>query len=382
MSILKDVKDRYSAWAKNFEATLCCAVNYDKKYLEIIPQEVIDRDYGCWDPSKYVKEGETVLDLWSGWGKICFIAAQIVWPKWKVIWVDMTDDMLELANKSKKEVVKKMGYDNIEFKHWYIQDLKTDLDEIDKILKKFSVKSSSDFKELNEKIEKLKKELPMIKDNSIDVIVSNCVLNLVSDDLKKDLFSEMFRVLKVWWRIAISDIVSDEDSPEYLKNDPNLWSWCLTWALQEKKFLDELEKSWFYWITLDKYDKEPWHVVEAIEFRSVTIIAYKWKEWICKEKNQAVIYKGPWKSVTDDDWHTFYRWDRMAVCEKTTNIMKKEPYWDSIIVVEPLLEFDKDLDFDCSWKKLFRSPRETKLWIIRENTYSDIDNPCSSDSCC
>jgi len=382
MSVLKDVKERYSAGANNFEPTLCCAVNYDKKFLEIIPKEVIERDYGCGDPSKYVKEWETVLDLGSGWGKICFIAAQIVWKTWKVIWVDMTDDMLELSRRAKKQVVEKLGYDNIEFKHWYISDLKTDLDEVNKIIWENNIKDSSDYKQLNEKIEKLKKELPMIADNSIDVIVSNCVLNLVSDDLKKDLFSEMFRVLKVWWRIAVSDIVSDEESPEHLKNDPNLWSGCLTWALQEKLFLDELEKVWFYWITIDKYDEKPWHIVEGIEFRSVTVLAYKWKEGPCKEKNQALIYKGPWKSVTDDDWHTFYRWDRMAICEKTYWIMKKEPYSESIILVDPILEIKEDLDFDCSWKKVFRNPKETKSWVLRENTYSDTDNPCSGGSCC
>ena len=72
------VKDRYAAGAKTQEAALCCPVDYDPQYLEIIPDEVIERDYGCGDPSKYVNPGETVLDLGSGTGKICFIAAQVV----------------------------------------------------------------------------------------------------------------------------------------------------------------------------------------------------------------------------------------------------------------------------------------------------------------
>jgi ubiquinone/menaquinone biosynthesis C-methylase UbiE len=109
----------------------------------------------------------------------------------------MTDDMLELARKSKKEVVEKLGYDNIDFKHGYIQDLKTDLDKVNKLLEKNNISSATDYKKLNQEIEKLKKEFPLIEDNSIDVIVSNCVLNLVSDDKKHDLFKEMFRVLKV-----------------------------------------------------------------------------------------------------------------------------------------------------------------------------------------
>jgi len=241
MSVLKEVKERYASGAKAFEPTLCCSVDYDRQYLEIIPKEVIERDYWCWDPSKYVREWETVLDLGSGWGKICFIAAQIVGPKWKVIWVDMTDDMLALARKSKKQVVEKLGYDNIDFRHGYIQDLKTDLDRVAGYLEKNNINSATDYKHLNEEIERLKKELPLIEDNSIDVIVSNCVLNLVSDDKKHELFKEMFRVLKVGGRIAVSDIVSDEISPEHLKNDTHLWSGCLTWALQEKEFLVWLE---------------------------------------------------------------------------------------------------------------------------------------------
>ncbi len=370
MSVLQDVKERYAKWANNFEPTLCCRVGYDKKYLKIIPKEVIERDYGCGDPSKYVREWEIVLDLGSGWWKICFIAAQIVWEKWKVIGVDMTDDMLELSRKSKNQVVEKMWYDNIEFKHWYISDLKTDLDKVWELVKNTPIKSTTDYKNLQEEIEKLKK-LPMIEDNSIDVIVSNCVLNLVNDELKKDLFREMFRVLKIWGRIALSDIVSDEISPEHLKNDANLWSGCLTGALQEKEFLTELEQAWFYGITIDKYDKKPWHVVEGIEFRSATVVAYKWKQWVCLEKNQAIIYKGPWKSVTDDDGHTFYRGDRMAVCEKTFWIVKKVPYNNDIIWVEPLLPVEGKIAYDCSWKKIFRNPQETKSWVARGDSYGD-----------
>jgi hypothetical protein len=203
---------------------------------------------------------------------------------------------------------------------------------------------------------------------------------LVSDSLKKELFSEMFRVLKVGWRIAVSDIVSDEISPEHLKNNANLWSGCLTWALQEKEFIDELERAGFYGMTIDKYDEKPWHVVEWIEFRSATVLAYKWKQGACLEKNQALIYKGPWKSVTDDDGHTFYRWDRMAVCEKTFTIMNKSPYSEQIIWVEPLIEVEKTLWFDCSGKKVFRSPKETKSGVVREDSYGESCE--ASGGCC
>src|SRR6056300_300683 len=91
------VKDRYAEGANARQEALCCPVEYDTKYLEIIPDEVIERDYGCGDPSRWVKEGETVLDLGSGTGKICFIASQIVGAEGKVIGVYMTADILEVA---------------------------------------------------------------------------------------------------------------------------------------------------------------------------------------------------------------------------------------------------------------------------------------------
>ncbi|HEY2139009.1 MAG TPA: methyltransferase domain-containing protein, partial [Chthoniobacterales bacterium] len=95
-----EVRKRYAAGAQATEAKLCCPVDYDTQYLEVLPKEVVERDYGCGDPSKYIKEGETVLDLGSGTGKICFIAAQVVGPKGKVIGVDMTDEMLEVARRN------------------------------------------------------------------------------------------------------------------------------------------------------------------------------------------------------------------------------------------------------------------------------------------
>src|ERR1043166_5488629 len=95
-----EVRKRYAAGAQSTEAKLCCPVDYNTEYLKVIPQEVIDRDYGCGDPSKYLREGETVLDLGSGTGKICFIAAQIVGPAGKVIGVDMTDAMLAVARRN------------------------------------------------------------------------------------------------------------------------------------------------------------------------------------------------------------------------------------------------------------------------------------------
>ncbi len=373
------VKDRYASASKAVEEALCCPVSYNPEYLKIIPQEVIDRDYGCGDPSAYVKEGDVVLDLGSGGGKICFIASQVVGEKGKVIGVDMTDDMLELAKKNQPIVAEKIGYDNVEFRHGYIQDLKLDLDILNEYLEKHPVSTATELKAMHEYTEKIKKEKPLIADNSVDIIVSNCVLNLVSDDLKKQLFHEMFRVLKVGGRIAISDIVSDEISPQHMKDDEDLWSGCLTGALQEAEFLQLLEEVGFHGISIDKYDEKPWRIVEGIEYRSVTVTAWKGKQGPCIEKNHAVIYKGPWKEVRDDDDHVYYRGERMAVCEKTYKIMTSQDYKGSIIPVPPQKEVKDKKTFDCS-RPVIRSAKETKSGVAPATTDTSAD--CDTGACC
>src|SRR4030095_2507999 len=130
------VCQRYAAGAKERSEKLCCPVDYDSEYLSIIPQEVIERDYGGGDPSRYLREGETVLDLGSGTGKICFIAAQIVGSKNKVIGIDMTDEMLDVARRNAPVVAERLGYTNFEFRKGRIQDLALDLELLDQQLKR------------------------------------------------------------------------------------------------------------------------------------------------------------------------------------------------------------------------------------------------------
>jgi len=373
------VQDRYGAGAQAVEAALCCPIDYNPQYLEIIPQDVLDRDYGCGDPSRYVREGETVLDLGSGGGKICFIASQIVGPKGRVIGVDMTDEMLALARENAPIIAERVGYANVEFRRGHIEDLKLDLDALDKWLSKNPVKSAADMEAMDAEILRMKSELTMIPDNSVDVIVSNCVLNLVSDTKKKQLFAEMFRVLKVGGRVAVSDIISDEDSPEALKQDERLWSGCISGALTELGFVEALEDAGFHGITVDKFESEPWQIVEGIEYRSATYLAYKGKQGECLEKNQAVIYKGPWRQVQDDDGHVFKRGERSAVCEKTFNLMQREPYSDMFFAVEPSIPVTERIMWpaeDCGVRR--RDPQETKKGAPKLTT----DPSQSSSSCC
>ena len=208
------VRQRYAAGAKVRADKLCCPVEYESQYLAAIPQEVIERDYGCGNPSKYLREGETVLDLGSGTGKICFIAAQIVGPQGKVIGVDMTDEMLEVARRNAPIVAERIGFSNVEFRKGRIQDLALDLEKLDQELKARPITDAASFLRADEVAEELRVKHPLVASDSVDVVVSNCVLNLVEPKAKRQLFEEIFRVLRKGGRAVISDIVSDEEVPE------------------------------------------------------------------------------------------------------------------------------------------------------------------------
>ncbi len=134
----------------------------------------------------------------------------------------------------------------------------------------------------------------------------------------------------------ISDIVCDEEVPEHLQNDPELWSGCISGALTEEGFLKAFSDAGFYGIQILKRDEKPWQTVEGIEFRSVTVEAFKGKQGPCFERNQAVIYRGPFKEVLDDDNHRMERGVRYAVCDKTYNLYRKAPYQQFFEFVEPL----------------------------------------------
>ncbi len=286
--ITEQVRSRYEAGAQNREEALCCPVDYDPKYLKVIPSEVIERDYGCGDPSRYVLEGETVLDLGSGTGKICFIASQVTGPRGRVIGVDMTADMLALARESAPVVAERIGYGNVEFRRGFIQDLRTDPDWLDSYLSENPVTDFSSFQRMERALGDQRLNAPLVADESVDIIVSNCVLNLVSDTEKKNLFGEIFRVLKSGGRVAVSDIVSDRPSPRHLKDDPELWSGCISGALQEQEFLDALKDAGFQDVAIDKRDAEPWQVVEGIEYRAMTVVAGKGDGWKTPQHLDAV----------------------------------------------------------------------------------------------
>lgn len=335
MSIYNEVSERYAKGAQAREESLCCPVDYDQELLKLLPQEIIEKDYGCGDPSRYVREGDTVLDLGSGGGKICYMAAQLVGETGRVIGVDMTDDMLTLARRHQSEMAKKLGGDRVEFKKGYIQDLALDVEATGTFLAENPINDAPGLRAFEDWKARQCRETPLIADTSVDLVISNCVLNLVAEQDRKQMIREIFRVLKPGGRVAISDIVADEDVPEHLKNDATLWSGCISGAFHEKDFLQAFIDAGFVGASYDKWDVSPWQVVEGIEFRSVTLTSSKPGKTDLYDGGHAVLYKGPYAKIYDDLGNVYLRGQRMAVSKRTHDLLMTAPYADHFIGIEP-----------------------------------------------
>ena len=240
MTVESIVKERYAEGAAECQQSLCCPVSYKPEMLELLPAEIIEKDYGCGDPSRYARSGDVVVDLGSGGGKICYIAAQIVGPAGGVIGIDMTDDMLDLAERYREHMAEKLGYSVVEFRKGYIQDVGE-----------------------------------IVAPGTADLVVSNCVLNLVAESDRRRLIEGVFSALKPGGRVAISDIVSDTPVPQHLKEDPVLWSGCISGAYQKDDFLAAFEAAGFEQVVYDDYSEEPWQTLENIHFHSATVCARK-----------------------------------------------------------------------------------------------------------
>ena len=238
------IQNRYGSAAIEKESCLCTPVSFNPKYLDSIPKDVIEKDYGCGDPTKHVRKNDVVLDLGSGSGKNAFICAQIVGRSGRVIGVDQNKDMLNLSRDSIEYVANKIGYKNTKF-------IEGSIEKLD---------------ELNNKNE------PIIKSSSIDIILSNCVLNLVNPESRKSLLKNIKRVLKVNGRIAISDIVSNKKVPQSLQNDPDLWSGCISGAWFEPELINDFKEIGFKNLKFSERSSEPWKIIEDIEFRTVTLV--------------------------------------------------------------------------------------------------------------
>jgi radical SAM protein with 4Fe4S-binding SPASM domain len=290
------VREFYGHAAEDPQQGLCCPVRPDAEDLAHIPPDVVERFYGCGSPVSAAapREGETLLDLGSGAGIDCFIAARRVGPSGRVFGVDMTDQMLAVAYAAQPRVVAALGYDNIEFRKGILEHIPLDA-------------------------------------ASVDIVTSNCVINLSPD--KPAVFREIWRVLKDHGRAAIADIVADGEVPPPLRADGQLWGECISGALSEDAFLAGLERAGFYGASILK--KTFWREVEGTRFYSVTARGFKFeKKAGCRYVGQYAVYLGPMKAVVDEEGHTFPRGVPVEVCTDTAAKLSAAPYAGAFAVVD------------------------------------------------
>ncbi|MGB5474907.1 MAG: methyltransferase domain-containing protein [Gammaproteobacteria bacterium] len=341
MNVENSVLQRYSEGAQARVEALCCPVDYDSGLLAILPQEIIERDYGCGDPSRYVREGDVVLDLGSGGGKICYMAAQLVGDSGHVIGVDMNDDMLVLARRHQDAMAARLGGNRVSFLKGRIQDLALDVDALSSRLAQHPVRSHADYLALAGWEQLQRRERPLVASESVDLVISNCVLNLVDDDDKQQLVDEIFRVLKPGGRIAIADIISDRIITPAMKQDPELWSGCISGSFQEQEMLTAFADAGFTAVCYDKWDARPWRVIDGITFRSVTLTALTPQPVAAPGAGRELLYRGPFAAVTGDDGADWQRGERRTVTDGTAQLLLQPAYGGAFIELS-------DTPADCS----------------------------------
>lgn len=212
------VREHYAERIKR--STSCCSPEsnlYPVDLLTTVPSGVANASYGCGDPITLaaLRPGQTVLDLGSGAGLDCILAAQKVGETGKVIGVDMTPEMIERAQAN----AKKVNLNNIEFRQGYLENLPVD-------------------------------------SNSVDVIISNCVINLSPDKVK--VFTEAFRVLAPGGKFAVSDIVTEGPLPEPIKQSLSAWAGCVAGAVEAEDYIGMMKSVGFTNVSITPvfFDKE------------------------------------------------------------------------------------------------------------------------------
>lgn len=291
------VQEFYGRAAETPQPELCCPVDYDQADTAHVPSEVLDRFYGCGGPMSVAgaQPGETVVDLGSGAGIDVFIAAKKVGPSGRAIGVDMTDPMLGVAEQSRAKVAATLGYDVVEFRKGFLE------------------------------------QVP-VEDGAADLVTSNCVINLSPD--KPAVLREIWRVLKDHGRMVVSDIVADRSLPAELKVNVHLWGECVSGALSEDELVAEAEKAGFFGIAILK--KQFWRAVLGYNFYSVTVRGYKFQKRAgCVFKGHRAVYLGPYVSVMDEEGHLFPRGQAIEICTDTLAKLAHDPYRGSFAILEP-----------------------------------------------
>lgn len=309
----------------DLKTSACCTLDampgYLKKMLSRLHPEVLERFYGCGSPLPPALAGKTVLDLGCGSGRDCYLLSELVGQNGKVIGVDMTPEQLEVATRHKQWHAKQLGYANVEFLHGQIEDLSA----------------------------------VGILDNSVDVVVSNCVINLAHD--KSRVLAEIFRVLKPGGELYFSDVFADRRIPAELRNDPVLLGECLGGALYWEDFrriLHQLGCPDVRTVTqtpISLDDPEVFAKIGMVKFNSVTVRAFKMPlEDRCEDFGQVAVYLGTIDHNPHDfdldDHHHFETGRPLRVCGNTADMLAASRYGKHFTVMgEKSRHFGL---FDCS----------------------------------
>ncbi|MFP4192721.1 MAG: methyltransferase domain-containing protein, partial [Candidatus Hydrogenedentota bacterium] len=292
----------------DLKTTACCSVEdvapRVKAALANINDEVLTKFYGCGSPLPPLLEGCTVLDLGCGTGRDAYVASQLAGPSGHVIGVDMTGEQLDVARRNLDSQMKRFGYQkpNVDFRKGYIEDLKT----------------------------------LGIADNSVDVVMSNCVINLSPD--KRAVFSEILRVLKPGGELIFSDVFTGRRVPEHLRHDPVLHGECLAGAMYAEDFrrlLRDLGCLDYRMVSnrrISLGSPEIEAVIGMVDFYSMTVRVFKLDslEDLCEDYGQVAVYHGTipeWPHFFDlDDHHRLLTGKPMLVCGNTAAMLGETRY--------------------------------------------------------
>ncbi|TXL02716.1 methyltransferase type 11, partial [Methylococcaceae bacterium CS2] len=269
-----------------------------RSLLSDLHPEVVARYYGCGTPLPPALDGATVLDLGCGRGRDCYMLSRLVGESGRVIGIDMTEEQLAIAKEHCDWHAERYGYasSNVEFKQGYMEDLAA----------------------------------AGVADNSVDLVVSNCVINLSPD--KRQVLSEILRVLKPGGEIYFSDVYADRRIPQALKMEPVLLGECLAGALYWEDFRRIMQELGCPDVRIVKEnsialeDEEVEAKIGMVKFRSVTIRVFKMPlEDRCEDFGQLATYKG---SIAEhphafdlDDHHHFETGKPLRVCGNTYDML-------------------------------------------------------------
>lgn len=302
------VRNFYGSRAETPDETILNPVAFAGPGFDIIPEEARGRMYGCGSPvaDAAAKVGETLVDLGSGTGVECFLAARKVGPAGRVFGIDMTDRMLNIADRAKEKVAQTLGYHNIEFKKGLLE------------------------------------ELPLAEAQA-DVVISNCVVNLSGS--KRRVFQEIFRVLKPGGRLVISDVVTESEPPPAVRADHQLAGECIGGAMVQDYLLALLKDMGFVHVMIVK--RFPYRVVLGHDFYSLTYTA--WKPALTPE-NAELIYAGPFAALVSAQGRLFPLGKRIAA-PLATGFYGEELAANGMLTIAPggaVTNVDAVCGCDCS----------------------------------